>query len=75
MSENFVDTRGYSCPEPLLMTRDAARRFGNQPFTVAVSSPTARDNVSDFLEDSGRKVTVETEGSGWLIKAASAPRA
>lgn len=67
----FIDARGLSCPEPVLMTLDALRQLGSAAFTVAVSSPTSRDNVSRTLEDAGRKFAVTPAGDGWKLEVAA----
>lgn len=67
MNEKTIDARGLSCPEPVLMARQALRDNAEGGFAVAVSSPTARDNVVAFLEDSGLKPTVREKTDEWLV--------
>ncbi len=67
MSEQFVDARGLSCPEPVLMVQKALAAVGSAPLKVAVSSPTARDNVTALLEGSGRSPkTEDKDGEYWI---------
>lgn len=68
MSENLVDARGLSCPEPVLMTKNALKRYVDGGFSVAVSSATARDNVIGLLEGKGFAPALEDGQEGWLIR-------
>ena len=69
MSDTVVDARGLSCPEPVLMTRNALKAYGRAAFSVEVSSASARDNVEKLLKAEGRTVRVETTGEGWRLEA------
>lgn len=69
MSEStIIDARGLSCPEPVLLTQDALRTSAGAPFTVMVSSPTARDNVERALQAGKRKFTASQEGDDWRFE-------
>lgn len=65
----LVDARGLSCPEPVLMTQNALKKYGSAAFSVAVSTASARDNVENLLKKQGRTVQVETTADGWRVKA------
>lgn len=67
----IVDARGLSCPEPVLMTRNALHTSGKKALTVLVSSATARDNVLRLLDGAGRKAAVKEDGDEWKIEAAA----
>lgn len=54
---NTIDTRGYSCPEPVLMTKNAIAR--GTPLTVLVDSETPLQNVTRFAVNAGYKVSNE----------------
>lgn len=69
MSEKLVDARGLSCPEPVLMTQDALKECAGAEFAVAVSSPTARDNVEGLLQSKGRKTRIDETKDGWNVIA------
>ncbi|MBE6012058.1 sulfurtransferase TusA family protein [Anaeropeptidivorans aminofermentans] len=71
MKENFVDARGLSCPEPVLMAKDALKEYSGKEFTIAVSSPNARDNVLGLIEGAGRKTAIEEKEDGCYIKVLS----
>lgn len=68
---NMVDARGLSCPEPVLLTMDKLRTAGKAAFSVAVTSPTARDNVQRTLTDNKRRFQTKDDGDGWLIEVAA----
>ena len=68
MSENnMVDARGLSCPEPVMLTNEALSKYGRGAFSVAVTSPAARDNVARTLSGAGRKYGISESGDGWLL--------
>ncbi len=57
-----VDARGLSCPQPVILTRDAIRT-GQFPIEVLVETVTSRENVRRAAEKQGLKVQVtETQG-------------
>lgn len=68
MSDNLIDARGLSCPEPVLLTKQALKDNAGGNFSVAVSSATARDNVMALLERNGFSPAVEDKGEEWLIQ-------
>ena len=53
---NTVDARGYSCPEPVLMTKRALDKSG-APITVLVDSQTPLQNVTRYATNAGFKVS------------------
>lgn len=69
--EMLVDARGLSCPEPVLMTKNALKEIGGKAFRVAVSSATARDNVERTLVEAKRQVTVKEQADDWIIEVAA----
>ena len=52
---NQIDARGFSCPEPVLMTKKALQELG-KPLTVLVDSPTPLQNITRFARNAGPKV-------------------
>lgn len=51
---NEIDARGYSCPEPVLMTKAALK--DGAPLKVLVDSATPLQNITRFAQNAGRKV-------------------
>ena len=60
----LVDARGLSCPEPVLMTRDAIKGLAKGPVAVLVDTVTSRSNVSRIAERFGWRVRVEDQPDG-----------
>lgn len=57
-----IDARGLSCPQPVLLAMEALKQ--NAPrYEIVVDNPTARQNVTRFLQKSGKTVSV-TEADG-----------
>jgi len=55
----LVDARGFSCPQPVIMTRNAIKE-GAFPIEVLVETVTSRENVRRASEKMGCTVEVET---------------
>ncbi|NLV74094.1 MAG: SirA family protein [Chloroflexi bacterium] len=53
----IIDTRGLSCPQPVLLVRKAIEA-GQKPLQVLTDSATARDNVRRLAERLGLSVTI-----------------
>lgn len=53
-----VDARGYSCPQPVIMTHKAILE-GEFPIEVLVETVTSRENVRRSAEKAGCSVKVE----------------
>ncbi|KDR96353.1 Sulfurtransferase TusA [Peptoclostridium litorale DSM 5388] len=47
-----IDTRGMSCPQPVLMTKNAVKSSPNEVHII-VDNNTAKGNVERFLKSSG----------------------
>ncbi len=65
MSETrTVDARGLSCPQPVLLTRQAISGLAEGVVDVLVDSGTSRDNVSRCAQTAGWTVTVQDAPGG-----------
>ena len=51
-----VDARGYSCPQPVIMTKNALDKKG-APVKVLVDDKTPLENITRFAKNAGFKVT------------------
>lgn len=49
-----VDTRGRSCPEPMLMVKKALEE--NSEIEVLIDSPAARKNIIRYVKDKGHSI-------------------
>ena len=67
MSE-LVDCRGLSCPEPVILTREALQQTALKSITVMVSNAVARDNVSRAARSLGWSVTAENDGPDFKLQ-------
>lgn len=57
-----IDARGLSCPEPVVLTRNAMMS-GEAAYEVIVDNNTSKENVTRYAEHQGYKVVV-TENDG-----------
>lgn len=63
-----IDTRGMSCPQPVLMTK---KGIANNPqsIDILVDNNTAKNNVSRFLKSSGYSFKVTEIDDDYLLSA------
>jgi tRNA 2-thiouridine synthesizing protein A len=61
-----VDARGFSCPQPVILTRRAMQE-GQFPIEVLVETVTSRENVRRAAEKLGCQVTVEEMGDDFKL--------
>lgn len=62
-----LDTSGYSCPEPVIMTKKALKE-SPEGLTVIVDNRASRENVTRYAMAVGHNVETE-EGRGcWTLK-------
>ena len=57
-----IDARGLSCPEPVILTRQAMMS-GEAAYEVIVDNNTSKENVTRYAQHQGYKVAV-TEQDG-----------
>lgn len=62
---NQVDARGYSCPEPVLMTKNALKN--GPPLVVLVDNETPLQNVRRFAANNGYQVTWKEVGEDYEL--------
>jgi TusA-related sulfurtransferase len=64
----IVDARGFSCPQPVLMTMEEIKKTGKGEIEILVDTDTSKENVSRAATSKGWKVQdVAEEGSGYRI--------
>ena len=61
-----VDARGFSCPQPVIMARQAVEE-GEFPIEVLVETVTSRENVRRAIEKMGCTVEVEELGDEFRL--------
>ncbi|WP_374283444.1 sulfurtransferase TusA family protein [Desulfovibrio sp.] len=59
-----IDTRGLSCPQPVLMFLTAVKVDDHGPFIVVVDNDASLENVSRAARNRGFKVTATAENDG-----------
>jgi len=62
-----VDTRGMSCPQPVLMTKKALAAQPSE-LAVLVDTQVAKANVQRFLNSKSYSCEVQTEGDDFRIQ-------
>lgn len=62
-----VDTRGLSCPQPVMLVKKAIAE-GQFPIEVLVSTATVRDNVLRTAQRAGVQATVEEGGGHFIVR-------
>ena len=63
-----VDARGFSCPQPVLMTLDEIKKADQREILVLVDTDTSKENVSRAATSQGWQVKeVLEEGGGYRI--------
>ena len=60
-----IDLRGYSCPIPLLRTRDALN--GCDDLTVIIDEPAARENILKYAASQNYKVDCSDGKEEWTL--------
>jgi tRNA 2-thiouridine synthesizing protein A len=64
----IVDARGFSCPQPVLMTMQEMKKTGKGQIEVLVDTDTSKENVSRAAASQGWQVqNVAEEGGGYRI--------
>lgn len=64
-----LDTSGYSCPEPVVMTKKALKESPDG-LVVTVDNPASRENVTRYGEALGYKVSQKEEAGKWILTLA-----
>lgn len=63
-----IDARGISCPQPVLMAKNAVEK-NPEGMDILVDNNTAKNNVSRFLTNQGYKLEYKNEGEDIVIMA------
>jgi Predicted redox protein, regulator of disulfide bond formation len=59
-----IDTRGFSCPQPVLMFLNAVKADDHGPFCVLVDNDASLENVSRAARNRGFSVETSAEADG-----------
>ena len=60
----LIDTRGLSCPQPVLLFLTAVKGNADGPFSVLVDNDASRENVSRAARNHGFSVEAQDEAHG-----------
>ena len=65
---NTVDARGFSCPQPVIMTLNEIKKVKKGDIVVVVDTETAKENVSRASKAQGWEVAdIQPEDDGYRI--------
>lgn len=65
---NIVDARGFSCPQPVIMTLNEIKKVNKGDLVVMVDTDTAKENVSRAARAQGWEVAaIQPEDDGYRI--------
>jgi tRNA 2-thiouridine synthesizing protein A len=68
MSDQLVDARGLSCPQPVILSRDAVKKLeSGGTVEVLVDTVTSRDNVRRAVENVGCTVEIQEESDEFRL--------
>lgn len=66
MEKKVVDARGLSCPQPVLLTKQALASK-EKLYEVLVDNGTAKENVTRFARNSGYAVEVSERDGDYVL--------
>lgn len=61
-----IDARGLSCPEPVILTRQAMMS-GEAAYEVIVDNNTSKENVTRYAQHQGYKVAVKEQDGEFTL--------
>lgn len=67
MPNNRIDARGLSCPQPVILTKQALQS-GESDYEVIVDNGTAKENVTRFATNAGYKVSVAEQDGDYHLQ-------
>ena len=59
-----VDTRGLSCPQPVMLAHQAIGELETGAVEILADSATAQENISRLARNSGWEIMVEIQADG-----------
>ena len=62
----MIDARGLSCPEPVVLLRNAMRSR-SQHYTLLVDNAAAKENTTRYAEHQGYAVQAEQSSGGYTL--------
>ena len=62
-----LDVRGFSCPQPVVLTRNKMKQMGEGTFEVIAETGTSRDNICRLAKNEGWEVEVRAQGNEFIL--------
>ena len=62
-----VDVRGFSCPIPVVKTKQAIEANPNEVLTVLVETAVSKENISRLAESKGYSIEVTETGGEYRL--------
>ena len=62
-----VDVRGFSCPIPVVRTKEAMDENPNEAITVLVESEVSKENVERLARSKGYSIKIEEVKDGFRL--------
>ncbi len=59
-----VDTRGLSCPQPVMLVYRTIGKLKTGTVEILADSATARENITRLVRNNGWEITTETRADG-----------
>jgi len=75
MEKKTIDTRGLSCPQPVVLAGKAIDESGEGEIVVLVDGPTPRDNVLRLATSRGCAACAEADAEGFRVVIKKQPGA
>ena len=63
----MIDTRGLSCPIPVVMVQDAIRKTGASTLEVLADAQVSVENISRLAANKGYQVSVTQDGPDFKL--------
>lgn len=63
-----VDTRGFSCPVPLLMVQEEIKKSNPDALEVLTDAPCAVENIQRFAFHNGFQFEAVENGDEWMLR-------
>ncbi len=62
-----VDTRGFSCPVPLLMVQEEVKKSDPAELEVLTDAPCAVENIQRYAYHNGYDFSARENGDEWTL--------
>lgn len=69
---NTIDTRGLSCPQPVIAVMAGIKRVGNGELIVLVDTETAKENIDRALPKGWSVIHTQSTEYGYELKISNA---